>query len=235
MGKWALNKSDAIRIISKEIEKVVGEFQKPKFIFPTYTDIEIFFDSKEKEIIQNRFIFVGQIIHLKGIDTLIDAVSIAKEKHTKLEVLIIGSGEEKGMFANRVKTLKLDNEFIFLGNKTQGEIADFIHSSIALILPSITEGLPRVILEAFACSRPAIASCVGGIPELIIDGETGLLIQPADPESLAEKILFAFNNKGKMKIMGLNGKNFVEENFSTIKFAENYFQMIEKTLGQKIG
>jgi glycosyltransferase involved in cell wall biosynthesis len=95
-----------------------------------------------------------------------------------------------------------------------------------LVVPSVSEGLPRVILEALALANPVIASRVGGIPELIEDGKNGFLFKAGDSDELAEKLKTLLNNKTLAVEMGRRGRNLVGEKFSNEKYLANYIRMI---------
>jgi glycosyltransferase involved in cell wall biosynthesis len=232
LGNWSLKRADAIRVISKITKNIVKKYNKPMFEFHTYTDIEVFLNFNEEKIVEDRFLFIGQIIELKGIDTIIEAVEILKKQGKEVEIILIGEGRDEAYFKKRIKELNLENSFIFVGRKPQKEIARYLKTSNALILPSYTEGLGRVILESFASGRPTIGTNVGGIPELIIEDETGYLISKGDSMALADKMKLILNDKEKTIKMGMNGKNFVKEQFSTAKYCESYKNMVVITLSK---
>jgi glycosyltransferase involved in cell wall biosynthesis len=230
VGGWSLRNCDAIRVVSESMLETIKKYGKRIFVFPAYIDIELFLKTIKCEPTPHRFIFVGQIIKLKGIDTLIQAVEILKDKNVKVEVLLIGEGKDYNHYKNRVKKAKLESEIKLIGLKKPDEVAELIMTSNALILPSYSEGFPRVIIEAFACSRPVIASAVGGIPELVRDGENGFIIEPGNPEVLADKILNAWQNPDQMKLMGQIGKKIVWGMFGTKLYVEDYSTMIHVLL-----
>jgi glycosyltransferase involved in cell wall biosynthesis len=91
-----------------------------------------------------------------------------------------------------------------------------------LVLPSTSEGLGRVIIEAMATATPVIGSDVGGIPELIKDGVNGFLIPPGDEQALAEKLRWVLNNPDKARAMGHTGHSFAQQVFSTESYIKGY-------------
>ena len=94
------------------------------------------------------------------------------------------------------------------------------------VLPSLSEGLPRVLIEAQALGKPVIATRVGGIPELISENENGFLVEPKNSEQLAGKIKRLLENPQLSREMGERGKQFARDNFSNKKYIENYISMI---------
>ena len=96
-----------------------------------------------------------------------------------------------------------------------------------LVLPSTSEGLGRVIIEAMATATPAIGSDVGGIPELISDGVNGFLIAPGDEQALAEKLRWVFNNPDQTREMGRSARAFAKQAFSTENYLKGYRQIFQ--------
>jgi glycosyltransferase involved in cell wall biosynthesis len=121
--------------------------------------------------------FVGGITEYKGVFDLADAV---KHTETAPTVVVAGDGPARAQFEQA-----LGEHGLFLGSVDYEQMPAVYAAIDALILPSHTEGLPRVLLEAGATGKPSIATSVGGVPELIQDGETGLLCPPHKPSALA--------------------------------------------------
>jgi len=98
------------------------------------------------------------------------------------------------------------------------------------VLPSIKEGVPAAILEAMVAKKPVIASNVGGISEVVIDGETGFLIEPKNPEIIAEKIIFLLKNPEKAKEMGESGYQRIKNYFTLEKMAREHEKLYEELI-----
>jgi glycosyltransferase involved in cell wall biosynthesis len=99
------------------------------------------------------------------------------------------------------------------------------------VLPSYTEGMPNVILEAFAAGTPVVATAVGGTPELVEDGRSGFLVPPGDPESLGEKITEALASEDLLRDMGMQGRERVLQNHSFDTQADLYLGLFDQLLG----
>ena len=95
-----------------------------------------------------------------------------------------------------------------------------------LVVPSVSEGLPRVIMEAMALAKPVVASNVGGIPDLVKDGQTGFLFEAGNVEQLADKLRTLLSNKPLAIEIGNRGRELVQSKFSNEKYIYNYLEMI---------
>ena len=115
----------------------------------------------------------------------------------------------------------------FLGQLPQSQLAHHMVEASVLVIPSLSEGLGRVIFEAMACGTPVIGSRVGGIPELITDTVTGFLVPPGDESALANKILWILNNPIKTREMGVRAREFAENFFSSEIYVQQYIRLLE--------
>ena len=127
---------------------------------------------------------------------------------------VIGSGQLESKLNSKIKNLKLKNNF-FIEKKQ--EAYKYLKAFDMFVLPSVKEGLPYTILEAMQAALPIIATKVGGIPELIEDEKNGLLINSADPDLLAKKIIEFIENKNLATDFGNQAKVDVENNFGLEK------------------
>lgn len=131
--------------------------------------------------------YVGNIRPVKGSDVLIEAMDhlVKQIGNHDAELWIVGSGEIEAQVRARTKALGLDSRVRFLGRQPHDAIPRWMSAVDVFCLPSRNEGCPNVILEALASGKPVVASRVGGIPELLTDGENGYLVPAEDPAALA--------------------------------------------------
>ncbi len=158
---------------------------------------------------------VGTVAHLsreKGLNYLIEAAAMIPDVHKRLRFLIVGEGNARQELQDLVCEKGLQDLFRFVGFRT--DIASLIKSFDIFVLPSLSEGLSSAILEAMAASLPIVATQVGGIPELISDGDNGLLVPPADPAALARAIQRLAENPHESLLMGQRGRLRIEERFT---------------------
>lgn len=173
----------------------------------------------------------GTVLRLhqeKGIEYLIQAVNIAKEFIPNLQLIIIGDGPERKKLIWLAKKLEIDDQIKFIG--FQEEITSWINSFEIFILPSIKkEAFGMVLLEAMARSKPIIATKVGGIPEVVLDQKTGLLIEPKNSEAIANALIYLFNHPDEIKYMGENGRARVEQFFTIDRMVNEYCDAFENS------
>lgn len=158
------------------------------------------------------FLYFGRIEKEKGIQVILSAAD--KLKNIGCKFLFVGDGnfleEAKEIVSNR----KLTN-VTFYGSVERTKIPSLISRSIAVLAPSLwSETFGLVLLEAFACSKPVVASNIGGMTEIITDSIDGFLIKPGDVDELAEKLLFLFGNSESARKMGENGLKKQDTKFS---------------------
>jgi len=158
---------------------------------------------------------VGTVAHLsqeKGIQYLIEAAAMIPDVHKKLRFVIVGEGDCLTELKALVRDKGLLDIFLFAG--FHSNTAQYIKAFDIFALPSLSEGLSSAILEAMATSLPIVATNVGGIPELVIDGDNGLLVAPKDPAALAGAIQRLCENPEESHRMGLRGRERMEEKFT---------------------
>lgn len=161
-----------------------------------------------------------------GPDILIKAISKVIKKIPNLTLSIAGEGEITEELNALVDKLDLREHIKFTGFIDNKQIYEFIKNHHIMIMPSVmeSESFGVAVLEASACSRPVIASRIGGVPEVLIDEKTGYLVEPKNIDQLAEKIIKLASDIQLIKEFGQNGYEFVAENY---RWDENVKTMIE--------
>ncbi|MCP4545700.1 MAG: glycosyltransferase family 4 protein [bacterium] len=127
------------------------------------------------------FLFIGSMRKIKGVFNLIEAfTALPDDLRRQARLVMIGDGELRQEVADRIGALGADSGITLLPPVDHDGIPAWLGAADCLVLPSVMEGYPNVLVEALACERPVIASRVGGIPEIVRDGETGILIPPEE-------------------------------------------------------
>lgn len=168
-----------------------------------------------------RKIIIGTVANFyrnKALEYFIRAAATLNKKYSNLEFQIVGDGEERNFLESEIERLKVIN--LKLLKLKIDEVDYFLKSLDIFVLPSIKEGFPYVILEAMSAGLSIVATRVGGVPEAIIDGENGFLVDAKNSEALAEKIAELINNKEKREEFGRKGAERVRKEFSLEKMLE---------------
>lgn len=155
---------------------------------------------------------VGHLSEVKGHTYLIEAAPKICKAFPNVKFVFAGNGPLRENLEVKVKNLNLCSNFLFLG--VRRDIPELLNIMDIFVLPSLFEGLPNVILEAMASSKPVVASAVGGIPEAVQDQVTGLLVPSKNSDNLAAAILKLLKNREWATNMGKEGRKRVEAHFS---------------------
>ena len=166
-------------------------------------------------------LFVGLLIPIKGLDILVEA--LAKSQTGELLCLLVGDGPLASDLQHQAADLGVGDRLRFVGRQSSEEIPHWMAAADVLVLPSRSEGRPNVVLEAQACGIPVVATAVGGTPELVRDGETGLLLEPDDPQALATAIDRLRSDGGLRERLVKAGR----EQAATLTWAASAEQMAE--------
>jgi len=179
-------------------------------------------------IAKNSILYIGVLEYIKGVDILLRSISVIKEKIPNIILYIAGSGQQEKQLKELVEELKIERNVKFLGYISEEKYSYFKSVDIVAI-PSRSENLPFVLLEAMACGTPVVASNVGGIPSILIEGRTGLLFEKENINDLAEKIIFLMQNKELRKEIRRVGIEKSKE-FAWDKITDKTVEVYEKIL-----
>jgi glycosyltransferase involved in cell wall biosynthesis len=170
----------------------------------------------------------GRLSPEKAQKDLITAFSIISSRHPKARLLIVGDGPLKNELEQWSREKGL-SQVHFLGFR--GDMDEIMAAIDLFVLPSLTEGLPNVILEAFACAKPVVATNVGGVPEVVTHGENGLLVKPGHPALLAIAMEKCLKSPETAKIMGEKGFRKVLSEFTFASQAKRLEQIYFEVIG----
>jgi len=148
----------------------------------------------------------------KGHRFLLEAAARLRQEYPGLKVIVVGDGPGRDGLWREAKALELERTVSFLGFRQ--DIPRILATFDVFVFPSLEEALGAAILEAMAAGKAVVASRVGGIPEAVVDRETGLLVPPADSGALAEAVRKLLQDPDLRRRMGEQGRLRVEEQFS---------------------
>jgi glycosyltransferase involved in cell wall biosynthesis len=173
-----------------------------------------------------RFIVVGRLVPAKGLDLLLDALSMISERDFAVQV--VGDGSQRMELERLAELYGLGNKVEFLGIRS--DVQQLMQQSDCLLVPSRWEGLPMVILEAMACGLPVIATPVGGIPEVIEDGVNGYLVPAESVELLAQRLEEVIDNPHILRALGKRARKKVIDGHSIEALAAAHYSLYERLL-----
>ena len=153
--------------------------------------------------------FVGWLLPIKGPAYLLKAMDYIWPQHPETALLMVGKGDLDVDLRAEALRKNVNGKVKFLGWRE--DINELMPVFDVLVLPSLNEGMGRVLVEAMAAGKPVVASRVGGIPDLVQDGQTGYLVPPADEKVLADAILKILNDRDQANLMGQRGKELCQQ------------------------
>ena len=190
MISWMLKQVSGVICVSRDLEKIAKSFgARNTLVIPPPIDLSGLIERNFRK--SGDIISVARLEPVKGIPYLIRAMSLIKDSN----LIIIGDGPERSALESLSLRLGLSDRIFILGQLDHNtEFWDRLQEATVFVLPSLSEGLPRVLLEAMTCGLPIVATNVGGIPEIITDGVNGYLVPPRNETALAEAIERVLND-----------------------------------------
>jgi glycosyltransferase involved in cell wall biosynthesis len=187
VGATGVRRVEAVRTISEFTSSLVrAHAVEPAGVFPAYVDLSAFTATPRAPLPEHpQALFVGVLQRYKGVDVLVDAWRRVEERLPEARLRIVGQGPLAPLVAGLDVTPSL----------SQDEIAAALDGASLLVLPSRSEGLPRIVIEAFCRGRPVVGTRAGGIPDIVRDGENGLLVPAEDASALADALVRALSDR----------------------------------------
>lgn len=184
----AVRRADAVRTISEFTTGLVRERGvEPALVFPAYVDATTFRDRPVAPLPeQQRALFVGVLERYKNVDGLVASWRLVERAIPSAQLLIIGVGRERALVEELVRN---SSGVTWEERRPQAGIADALDEASVLVLPSRSEGLPRIVIEAFCRGRPVVGARAGGIPDIVEDGVNGLVVPSEDPAALSDALV----------------------------------------------
>jgi glycosyltransferase involved in cell wall biosynthesis len=233
MVRLLLKKADNVVGVSRslldELKSTFPDLSICDSVIPTGVPLEQFDDSRRRGIscmLPGDYILtVGQLIHRKGIDVLIKALAIAQDQGALMDLVIVGEGEERNSLSSLAQETGLAKHIFFVGNQPHEIALKFYKDCLFFVLASRAEGLPLVIVEAMASGKAVIATKIDGIPEIIHDGYSGILVKPEDPEELAQALMKLYHDSELRDRLGSCGRDSVSTEYTWQVIAQRYLDV----------
>lgn len=179
-----------------------------------------------------RLLCVARFQEKKGLDTLLDACGLLRDRGVRFHLVLIGDGPERAELEARAQRLALAGWVELPGPRPQEEVAAALKAAHVFVMPcrrdrtGDMDGIPTVFMEALATARPVVSCAVSGVPELVRDGETGILVPPDDPAALADAVGRLAADAGLRARLGAQGRALVERQHDQDRNARRVVELL---------
>ena len=194
---------EKIRLIRSGVD--LDEYSKPTGKTKVRKELDLSQD-------QHLVLYIGRLRAVKGVEFGLRAFALAKDKRPNLYMTLAGEGEQLCDLQQLCDDLRINDHVKFLG--VRNDLPDLLSAADSILMPSLKEGFPRTAIEAMAAGKPIVATRVGGTPEAIIDGETGILVPATDISAMATALISLVDNTSLRQQFGAAGTKLVREKFS---------------------
>ncbi len=239
LARYAFRQADLLRAISSMTHEQLERWQslqggprQPIERFMTWTDVGAFRGAARSVPLADAcdVVYAGVLIPRKGVHILLDAFARLAPQHPRSRLWIVGRAENRDYAARleqQARKLGIAERVTFVGGVTQAELARYMGRARVLAVPSISEGLGRVVVEAMMVGTPVVGSDVGGIPDMIKHGVNGLLVPPEDVDALAAALRRVLTDPD-IEAMGRAAKAFADRFFSPHDYVVGYRRLFEQ-------
>lgn len=221
LASWALLRTDRVRVVGETLRELVvssgfaGEIDK----HVTFSDFSMFLERPVVPIPDCRQVaFAGVFQRYKAVDVLLKAWREVARELPDARLVLAGDGPMRSQIQKQADDLGLTNTMEFVGTLARADLATLLDQSAMFVLPSRSEGLPRVVFEAMARGRPVVATPVGDIPNTVQNGVTGILVPVGDHAELATAMTELLSDRVRSESMGRAGRRRVEEANPALEF-----------------
>jgi len=235
VGPLMLKQLSAIVALSSSDREVLVRLGAPVNKIKVITngvDAAKFFPQNEWSQSKNVILFVGRLIPRKGVRYLLMAMPEILREKPSAKLVIAGEGPEKKELLEICDELEIKNSVSFLRRVSDEELERLYNSAGVLVLPSLREAVPLVLLEAMASGCPVVATDVGGIGEVVRNRETGLLVKPGEPDELAQAVIEVLSEEEETRKIVRRARETVEERFTLSRMVEETIRLYASTLSQ---
>ena len=193
-------------------------------------DVNFFTPISKNDNKESSILYTGRLVYRKGLIDLVKSAEYVCKECADASFILAGKGALRSTLEKMVHDLKLESKFSFLGFIAQDELIKHYQINTIYVLPSYYEGLPTTILEAMSCGMPVVATGIPGTNEVVVDGETGILVPPKNPKALADAIIKLLKDEKLRKKMGKAGRKRVEKEFSWEKITRKVVEIYKETI-----
>ena len=232
MAKYSIGKSNIIRAVSSSTEQQVLDIDSSKSVvrFPAWIDFKDFQNIEPKPPSKDKFniLFIGSVTDRKKPHMIIEAIQRIYDKSYHLS--IVGPAPNEKYFKelkDLIDKSDLQNQVSLIGPVDRESVKDYYSTSNLMILPSISEGLARVIFESQVAMCPVLVTDAPGMSDIVIDGQTGYVFESNNLDSLSLKIEYIKNNYDEASLVAKNAKGFILSNYSEDNFKFSFKKLFD--------
>ena len=232
MAKYSIGKSNIIRAVSSSTEQQVLDIDSSKSVvrFPAWIDFKDFQNIEPKPPSKDKFniLFIGSVTDRKKPHMIIEAIQRINDKSYHLS--IVGPAPNEKYFKelkDLIDKSDLQNQVSLIGPVDRESVKDYYSTSNLMILPSISEGLARVIFESQVAMCPVLVTDAPGMSDIVIDGQTGYVFESNNLDSLSLKIEYIKNNYDEASLVAKNAKGFILSNYSEDNFKFSFKKLFD--------
>ncbi len=171
---------------------------------------------------------MGRLLPIKGPGYLLGAMGLVWEQYPESQLIYVGKGDLENDLKEKASQMGVSDKVKFLG--WRNDISEIMQVFDIFVLPSLNEGMGRVLVEAMASGKPVVASNTGGIPDLVKNNETGLLFPPGDEKAMAQSIIKILEDPEKAELMGQKGRE-MSHYFSLETMISKLDNLYERLMG----
>ncbi len=228
VGRLFLGKVDCVVCLTNHDKRTMRHFglRCRIEVIANGVDLKLFRPAKTREI--RTVTWTGRMVPEKGLQHLLAAASIVAKEVPDIRLNLAGDGPEMPRLKRLAKSLGLETNCYFMGPKSQEEVASILSLSSVFVLPSLSEGMPRSMLEAMASGNAIVASDIPQTRAVIADGRTGLLCDPANHSLFAEKLRDCLENVDLARELGAASRKVCEERFDLKNTALEYDRLYRR-------
>lgn len=247
LERLAVRRADLLTAPSEAVALAVAERWRLRFeqiaVVPNPIDERLFSPLRVPEPERPVVLCVGRLERVKGVDLLVEALPELLARHPDVRLRLVGEDDQHGhegksMAAHlreRARALGVPDAALEIrGAVARNELPALLRAAAVCVVPSRWENLPYACVEAMACGRPIVASRVGGLSEAIADGETGLLVEPADPPALAAAISRLLDDRSLAERLGTNARACVESRLAARAVAERMAEIYARAAAARV-
>ena len=232
MAKYSIGKSNIIRAVSSSTEQQVLDIDSSKSVvrFPAWIDFKDFQNIEPKPLSKDKFniLFIGSVTDRKKPHMIIEAIQRINDKSYNLS--IVGPAPNEKYFKelkDLIDKSDLQNQVSLIGPVDRESVKDYYSTSNLMILPSISEGLARVIFESQVAMCPVLVTDAPGMSDIVIDGQTGYVFESNNLDSLSLRIEYIKNNYDEASLVAKNAKGFILSNYSEDNFKFSFKKLFD--------